>query len=334
MKVLIITEGSKKIGFGHITRCLSIYQAFEEKDISPLMIINGDDTVTSLLTNQNYEFFDWLKNTKKLVELVKDSDISIIDSYLADFSLYESISNLSKIAVYLDDNNRINYPKGIILNGSVHAKELEYPLVDYNDYILGNQYIPLRREFWKIPDKKINKNVKNIMITFGGDDVRNLTPKIMKALNEHFPQLNITIIIGRGFNNIEVIKKNSNAKNKLIFDPNAKEIVEIMLESDIAISAAGQTLNELARIGTPTITVLVASNQINHINYWDKKGFVQYAGAWDDENLLNTILENIKILKNEDLRRAKSEIGRKNVNGLGPVKIAEYCLKKIDKMVN
>ena len=32
MKVFIITEGTKNTGFGHIARCLSLYQAFEEKD--------------------------------------------------------------------------------------------------------------------------------------------------------------------------------------------------------------------------------------------------------------------------------------------------------------
>ena len=31
MKVFIITEGGKNIGFGHITRCLSLYQALKEK---------------------------------------------------------------------------------------------------------------------------------------------------------------------------------------------------------------------------------------------------------------------------------------------------------------
>ena len=30
-KVIILTEGGKKVGFGHITRCISLYQAFEEK---------------------------------------------------------------------------------------------------------------------------------------------------------------------------------------------------------------------------------------------------------------------------------------------------------------
>lgn len=332
MKVLIVTEGSSKIGFGHVTRCLSIYQAFEENGISPLMIINGDNSVSSLLTNQKYEIIDWLSNTKKLVDLVKNSDITIVDSYLADYTLFKKISDLTKLAVYLDDNNRIKYPKGIVLNGSIYAQKLDYPSFDYNEYLLGNQYIPLRKEFWKIPRKRINRKVKNVMITFGGDDLRNLTPKITKMLNEHFPQLNSTIIIGKGFNNVDMIKKNANAKNKLIFNPNAKEMVEIMLKSDIAISAAGQTLNELARVGTPTITILVASNQINHINYWEKKGFIQYAGVWDDDKLLNNILENIKILKNEDIRREKSKVGKNEVNGLGSIKIVKYCLKKIDEI--
>jgi spore coat polysaccharide biosynthesis predicted glycosyltransferase SpsG len=127
MKVSIITEGSNKIGFGHVTRCLSIYQAFEERGVSPLLIINGDNIIESLLKNYNYKIFKWLENTKKLFNIIKDSDIIIIDSYLADYNIYKTISNFTKIIVYLDDNNRIEYPKGIILNGSIYAQELEYP---------------------------------------------------------------------------------------------------------------------------------------------------------------------------------------------------------------
>ena len=45
MKVFIITEGGKDIGFGHITQCLSLYQAFKEKGILPKFIINGDNNI-------------------------------------------------------------------------------------------------------------------------------------------------------------------------------------------------------------------------------------------------------------------------------------------------
>jgi len=42
MKVFIIAEGSKNTGFGHITRCLSLYQAFEEKYLKVYSIKNGN----------------------------------------------------------------------------------------------------------------------------------------------------------------------------------------------------------------------------------------------------------------------------------------------------
>lgn len=51
MKVFIITEGSKNTGFGHITRCLSLYQAFEERGILPKFMINGDNNIEYLLDN-------------------------------------------------------------------------------------------------------------------------------------------------------------------------------------------------------------------------------------------------------------------------------------------
>ena len=42
MKVFIITEGGKDIGFGHITRCFSLYQAFEEKYFKVYSIKSGN----------------------------------------------------------------------------------------------------------------------------------------------------------------------------------------------------------------------------------------------------------------------------------------------------
>ena len=35
MNVVILTEGGKNYGLGHVARCCSIYQAFEEYDIFP-----------------------------------------------------------------------------------------------------------------------------------------------------------------------------------------------------------------------------------------------------------------------------------------------------------
>src|SRR6056297_1869089 len=100
MKVFIITEGGKNIGFGHITRCLSLYQAFQEREILPEFIINGDNNIEYLLKDIDFQIFNWLDRKNKLFEIVKNADIAIIDSYLADISIYNKLSHLVRLAVY------------------------------------------------------------------------------------------------------------------------------------------------------------------------------------------------------------------------------------------
>jgi len=333
MKVFIITEGGKNIGFGHITRCLSLYQAFEERGIKPKFIINVDNDIEYLLKNINYQIFNWLDEKSKLFEMVKDADIAIIDSYLADISLYNKIANLVKISVYIDDNKRLDYPKGIVLNGNIHAETLNYPKEAGIIYLLGTKYTPLRKEFWEVPEKKIKEKIESVMVTFGGDDAKNMTPKILKLLNEKYPELNKNVIIGRAYQNIDEIKKCADKNTNLIYYPDAEKMKEIMLESDIAISAGGQTLNELASVGVPTIGICIAENQLGNIKGWEKVGFLEYAGLYNENNIIADIDKLLKNLESMKIRESKSKIGRKFIDGKGSIRIIKILLFNFFKSV-
>ncbi len=327
MKITIITEGSSKIGFGHITRCLSLYQAFEERGCSVKFIVNGDSTIGSILDdNIEYEIFNWLNDTSKLLESLHKTDIIIVDSYLANLDLYTKISESVAVSVYIDDNQRINYPKGMVVNGSINAEKLNYPHSDDVKYLLGSQYIPLRRPFWDVPLKKINPSIQNVMVTFGGDDLRNLTPQTLETLKRHFSNLKKTVIIGKGFENISMIEKLKDEKTELIYYPDAQKMIDVMFQCDIAISAGGQTLYELARVGLPTIAIGVAHNQIHNLKNWNVAGFLELAGLWDDENLNHIIPEKIQQLQSKSLRTKMSQNGRKFVQGQGAKKIVKHSL--------
>jgi UDP-2,4-diacetamido-2,4,6-trideoxy-beta-L-altropyranose hydrolase len=323
MKVYLITEGGSDIGIGHITRCTALYEAFEEKGILPLFLINGNETVKDLLKSKNYEIFNWLAEEKKLLTFIEHADVVIIDSYRAVYDLYEKISGLAEVPVYIDDNRRIDYPGGFIINGTIYAEDLNYPKRKDVTYLLGSKYIPLRKEFWDVPEKEIKKNIQTVMVTFGGDDARNMTPGILNLLKENFPKLIKKVIIGKGFKNIERIESLKNGKTELIYYPNAEDMKRVMLESDIAISASGQTLYELARVGVPTIAIAVAENQMNNAKGWQKAGFIEYAGWWEDKNTLNAIASKIKLLRAFDLRKEKSTMGRCYVDGLGASRVVE-----------
>ena len=326
MKVLIVTEGSKDIGFGHITRCTALYEAFEDKKISPTFIVNGDDTVWNLVRNKQYDIFNWLKDKKRLFNLIKYADIAVVDSYLADITLYKQISDTVKIPVSIDDTVRLQYPRGIVVNGTMYAEELGYPESHDVMYLLGSRYIPLRKEFWHVPEKVTSKSIQSVMITFGGDDMRSLTPTVLKIINKTFPAYAKNVVIGKGFKNIAQIESSKDKNSKLFYYPDAEGMKELMLESDIAISAGGQTLYELARVGVPTIAIAVSENQMNNIKGWLRAGFISYAGWWADRNLSDTLISSLDILNDSTLLRDKAFKGREHVDGSGAKRVVEFSI--------
>lgn len=327
MKVSIITEGFENTGHGHITRCLALYQAFEEQNIHPTIYVNGDQHAQSLLVNCQYEIIDWLTRPAKLVKEINNSDVLIIDSYLAGKEYYNNLSKLSALSLFIDDNLRIDYPDGIILNGTINAESFPYKKED-NDFLLGAKYIPVRKEFWNIPLRKINKEVSSVLITFGGQDIRNITPVILQSLNENYPEIYKNVIIGSGFKHKEKIEKHKNSNVKFHYSPDAEKMKTLMLESDIAITAAGQTLYELAAAGTPSIAVTVADNQSNNIREWKKKGFLLDTIMHSDRFYLQKIHESFKTLKSSSSRKKLNKIGRENVDGQGPRRIINYIIDK------
>jgi len=326
--VFILTEGGNNIGFGHITRCTALYQAFEERGITPKFIINGDESVIDLLVCKNYEIFNWIDEKERLLELIKKVDIAIIDSYLAGIDIYETISERVKIPVYLDDNKRLDYPKGVVVNGAIYAEELNYPMKKGVTYLLGSKYMPLRKEFWNVPEIEIKENIESVMITFGGDDTRNMTPGVLRLLKNNFPELIKNVVVGRGYKYINEIEELKDDKTNLIYSPDADVMKNIMLESDIAISAAGQTTYELARVGTPTIAISVAKNQLDNVKGWKITGFIEYAGWWSDRDILNNINNSLDKIASFQLRKEMNQKGILYVDREGGFRIVKSILKQ------
>jgi spore coat polysaccharide biosynthesis predicted glycosyltransferase SpsG len=129
MKVLFLTEGGKDKGFGHITRCIAIAQGFNQfyPAVDVHFIINSDNSVEKLLSEfESVEYFDWINSREKIYEIITKEKIVIIDSYYAPYDLLNDISEKAKICVYIDDYNRIEYPEGIIVNGTIGAENIPY----------------------------------------------------------------------------------------------------------------------------------------------------------------------------------------------------------------
>lgn len=328
MKVAIITEGFENTGYGHITRCISLYQAFEERNITPIIYLNGDEKSKSFLININYELINWLTHPAQLIKKIINSDIVIIDSYYASKEFYENISKFTKLLLIVDDFMRIDYSSGIILNGSINAESLQYPTKKGIEYLLGTQYIPIRKAFWNNPARKYKNKIETILITFGGQDIRNLTLPVLNAVNDYNPSIKINVVFGNKDGNILKELKNKYPNSEFYFSINDEAMKTLMLESDLAITAAGQTLYELAATGTPAIAVAVADNQKININEWHKAGYLLEPIFYNDINCIKKIVDQLKKLESIRLRKKIGNNGKTKVDGRGSQKVINYLIEK------
>jgi UDP-2,4-diacetamido-2,4,6-trideoxy-beta-L-altropyranose hydrolase len=276
---------------------------------------------------------NWLKERNYWLNRSIKAEVAVIDSYLAGRSFYEEVSRKVKLPMYLDDNSRIEYPRGVIINGNIYGKEVKYSGKAFHEYLLGAEYLPLRKEFWSVPERKLNINIRSILVTFGGEDSRGLIPKVLKILYKKFPEINKKVIIGRRINSDSRMRAYQDKKTEFIYSPDAAKLRKIMLESDIAISAGGQTLYELARTGLAAVAIASAENQLNNVRKLEKAGLIEYAGYWNGKHTLENVGTKIGLLADISVRRERAELGKKYVDGNGSLRIASWAKEKLSGLL-
>jgi len=330
MKALVLTEGSSRIGFGHITRTLSLTQALKSFGFKVHFIVYGDETVEKVLNREDfsYEIRNWFGKLPN----VETYDVVIVDSYKAPLGIYKEISERVEVKLYIDDFWRLDYPPGFVLNFTPNFNRSELPQGVIP--LFGIEYHLLRKSFWEVPEKPIKPEVERILITFGGDDLKNLTPSAIRCAFDAFPEAEVVAVIGGGFKNTAEIYKLGTIygkRLKLVKNASAEEMKKLMLTSDIAICAGGQTLFELARVGTPPVVVKVADNQRRNIKGFAELGFIQFAGTWNEANLQQRIKEGLKILEPHAERLKRFKIGRRLVDGKGALRVAKILTETVGR---
>ena len=235
--------------------------------------------------------------------------------------------------VFIDDYKRYDYPRGLIINVALNADHLHYPQKGGIRYLLGNQYILLRKEFWDVSDRVERDQIDNFILIFGGADHGGMMTKTIELLKRCWPDSVKNVVVGPAFNDVECLKIAADKKTHLYFAPSASCVKEIMANCDIAISAAGQTLYELARIGVPTIAVTVAENQKNNVEAWLKTECILHAGWSKDPKIMQEIEKNIQYLKSLQERQRLSKGVRALVDGFGAIRVVDEIFSTLNATV-
>ncbi|GAA8534626.1 hypothetical protein HpDR59_02000 [Helicobacter pylori] len=266
MPVKILCDSFLTSGLGHVRRCEKILSFIEKLGVEASLYLHKQDNISAFL------------------EGVGNDDFLITDSYCLNSKDFYLLKEKAKSLMVIEDEEHAKgfYPKNTkIMNFTLNA------LKHYNhaskDHYLGVGFYPVDTRF--IYDRPINTENKEVLITLGGSE-----QKMLKEIVKILENKNVNLHI------ISPYTPKNPPKNTHYYSPlNPLEFSSLMKSCAYAISAAGQTLYELALSQTPSLILPIASNQIIQSQEFENSGIFKQTSL----KTLAKDFENLQIQKNQ-----------------------------------
>lgn len=337
----IRVDGNGVIATGHFMRCLSIANGIKKMGLE-CIFITADEIGMSFLSsykqnviclNSRWDNLD--KETKLIFGVIQEFKIDklIVDTYYVTLHYLKSLEAHVKV-IYMDDLNLFRYPVSMVINYNIYFELFSYEEI-YQDrdtqLLLGCIFAPLRDEFIGLRSS-FRIKVKKVLITTGGTDQYNVAGKLIKKIivDEFFLGIEFHVVVGSLNKNGEYLKNLAEVYPSIVLHNGVRNMAELMMSCDSAITAGGSTMYELCACGIPSITFSFADNQLYGVKGFEKEGIMPYAGdiRVDEENCISSLISNLKeYIREPDGRKEKSLIMRKKVDGKGAERIAHAINK-------
>jgi len=328
MKIIIFADGNNKIGMGHVYRSLILGKKLQKNGHKITYLTKEKFTKKMISKTSHCRLYQKLTEPKTKLFLKKLSpDVAILDKLSETKTNLTNIRKLCPIFTidYTGKNkNLINFGVNILYPDSG---------LDVNSYS-GINYAILNKKFEKIKKIRISKHVNSILILQGGADTHCFIPKILKSVSNLEEHVQINVVLGPSFQcwkKLDKIIKQMKNPPKIYHD--VKNISLLMRKSDLAITAAGNTLLELAHLGVPSLIICAEKFELETANLLQRQGFGKNLGFGKNIKSAKIFSELIDIVNNYQLRKNMNIIGPKLVDGKGTSRIIKILNHEIKNHV-
>lgn len=361
MKVVFRVDASFQIGTGHVMRCLTLAEELKDRGHEVIFIsreLRGH--LCDLINQRGYQVYclpsqnkiinncdtkhaQWLETSweidaQQTIEIIdkyiKCVDWLIIDHYALDHKWESRLKNYSKRIMVIDDLADRKHMCDILLDQNYYLNlENRYEnlvslqckrLLGPTYALLRNEFIDLRKEL----NNKVDNDIRNILVFFGGSDPTNETLKTLYALNIlDCNNINIDVVVGVSNPHKDKIRDYCSHFPNINFHCGIDYMASLMVQADLAICAGGTTTWERYCMGLPAILISVAYNQIEICQALSRLGIDYYLGESEEVNGKDIINAFYKF-QSGDINLQNSSIkALEIVDGLGKYRVINELLK-------
>lgn len=282
--ILCLCDGGKDIGFGHVSRCLALAEAFEEHGWTPRFAGRMIDGAEELVARAGYAVTsrplrvgqeDIAEAATMCYEL--GATVVMLDSYTIRPD-YLGVLAAAFPVLLIDDYGaleRDDYDGLIVLNPSIIPESISYPSARF--VMSGPQFIPFRRDIRSKRPRQVfvRTKVRRVLVTLGGGDPQNLTQRVVLALAEAVPTVEVWAVVGRGYVWLEQLETSLKAcgtgSRVFVQVPN---LADLLVETDLLVCGGGMTKFEASYMGVPTLVISLNESQTSESALFSKLGLV------------------------------------------------------------
>jgi UDP-2,4-diacetamido-2,4,6-trideoxy-beta-L-altropyranose hydrolase len=330
--LLIRADASLAIGTGHVVRCLALAQAWQDAGGTvSLVVAELPDALLPRMTAEGVSLSrvhaipgspdDAGETVAQARRLRADWVVIDGDRFGPDF--LETVRAAGFRVLLIDDfADRESFPADLIVNPNLDDNGEPYRKRGATARLLmGPSYVLLRREFKQgVKKREIRQTGNRILVTLGGSDPENLTPKIADAL-ARCSDLEVTAIAGPGYDNVDELRKRNASNLRVVFNP--PSIAQFMNGSDQAIIAAGGTLWELLSMGCAVLSYSRNIVQMRVVQVLSHRGAVVDMGETRHFEPAKLVVSVKELVDSRQARERMTTLGRTLVDGLGATRVVE-----------
>ncbi len=347
-------DASERMGSGHVMRCLTLADELKRHSLDCVFVCReraGDMTAQiqkrgyraiALPLADNGEDADWLgvpltteiEQARTVFDTLTPSRI-IVDHYGLDAKWEERAAPDGCPVMAIDDMADRPHNCDVLLDQNLGRRAEDYDglVSDKCARLIGPRYALLRPKFGAARAQSLARRqgntLQHILISMGGMDADNATGSVLETLSGLPKTKKLTVILGPNAPHINDVKQRAKAMScraELLI--NVTEMAELMSQADLAIGAVGGTAWERCCLGLPTLTLVLADNQLPAAEALSKEGASLMLGQMGDGGWQKKLNEYVDFLTDPIPLFDMSHKAANVTDGLGRQRIVDTLLTR------
>ncbi len=278
--VLIVTEANKTVASGHLMECIEIANVLSDSGYQVSFMVNDDmpqDFRQRILVPYTVYRYDLELGKQDISETASRNHVDLIIfnfRSIEDQLLQYIRKDFHGTILCIDELGHRHLSCDVIVNPMIDPYYHEYVESEAQIYA-GPEYLVLPRTLldYHNREKKISPQIQRICVSMGGVDPFGTTLKLAGWLPQIMQGVKIDLVLGGGFQYSSELEKIIAHNEDIAVHRNIDYIYELFFRADLAFCAGGNTLHELACIGTPTIVIPSMPHEVRNGKAFERRGF-------------------------------------------------------------